>query len=93
MTVEISTQFWSIYQGLGFTKLLVCMLAEFRMYHSPLKAGEIFEIFAYLTGNGGRYGHGDLTVEFSTEFRSIYQLGWFRKHTWTGILGWVSGHI
>jgi hypothetical protein len=25
------------------------------MYHSPLEAGGIFEIFAYLTGNGGRY--------------------------------------
>jgi hypothetical protein len=74
----------------------VCTFAEFKMFHSPISAGEISRFFANFTRNAWRYGHMDLMVEFSMEFLSIAEgLGGFPNrvlHLWC-LDGSVTPHL
>jgi hypothetical protein len=49
----------------------VCTLAEFRLYCSPVEAGEILDVFEYLTMTPRLYGELEVTVDFRTNIWSI----------------------
>jgi hypothetical protein len=65
------------------------MFAEFRLYHSPFEAGEIFEIFEHLTRIAQWHGKSELTVGFSAKVCSIDKRfgGFYESGAYMGCLG------
>jgi hypothetical protein len=57
----------------------MCTFAEFRWERSPLKPGEILDVFEYLTVMPRSYGELESTVGFSVIFWFIYEGLGFRK--------------